>query len=73
MNVALSRKFDLAISSERMIPNAQPVKPDISFSAVDGSRPWSPAWQSPGLKNNSKQPNEPKKRLPTAYIEKYFE
>jgi hypothetical protein len=73
VNVAISRELDSRHSIETITPNAPPINSDISFSAVDGSRPYSPALQGPDLKNSHKQVSESKKRLPSAYIEKYFE
>ena len=73
VNVAMSRKFDLRDSIETMTPDALPVNSDISFSAVDGSRPLFSAAEGRELNNNHKQVSESKKRLPSSYIEKYFE
>lgn len=72
-NLAMSRELDSRDSVETMTPNAPPVNSDLSFSAVDGSRPLFPAMQGRDLKNNYKQVSESKKRLPSIYIEKYFE
>lgn len=72
-NVAMFRELDLPDSIARMTPIVAPVNSDISFSAVDGSRPLFPALQGPDLKNSHKQVSESKKRLPSIYIEKYFQ
>lgn len=71
-NVAMARELNSHKAIEKMAPNS-PVSSDVSFSAMDGSRPLLPALQSPDLKNSYKNVTELKKRLPSIYIEKYFE